>query len=286
MNAGCQAIGTLDLPTTSRHDAQTMPKPIRHAMTASACLALPLLMLCAGVGCQSNGGDDAREFRPREAPPMTDAGSADAEPLLRAAPTRPAGAWVPNAIASFITIDRSTSYALVHDDDRAVLIIAAAEDVDGGEGLGWVGSSTGTNYLWWVVEMPNAVAEGQTITLGARHRAWLLERVPGQPTHGSPASGSVVVRGVSGDSLVLDLDILAPIGRPTAGQGGVPAIRTSERVSLARRVPLTLDTPEIDSISGTQLRPEPVRLPIWTALGPDEWKPAGWKYESPGRRRR
>jgi hypothetical protein len=250
---------------------------------------LALLGLCAASltwlgGCNSNANNAARELRPRVLL-RDDAGT----PLITSPPRRnqttalaaaASGAWIPYAVPSFVTVDRSTAWALVHAPDQAVLIVAAGgarpdEAVSDNTPL-----TTQSNALWWVVEVPNALRQGQSIEIGQRYRAWLLERVPNQPTHGTVGSGTVSIESINEDAVIANLELSAPIGRPTAGRPGVPTVRTNGRVVLVHRVPAAAPSPAIPTNTGAGVPDEPVRLPIWTTLWPDEWKPAGWKYES------
>ncbi|MGP1345582.1 MAG: hypothetical protein ACTS3F_02795 [Phycisphaerales bacterium] len=269
-------------------------RPTRPTTSMTIFIASTTLACSALLGCGSSDKNDRWQM-PADAEPApsdnpaavspTGAGSDHAIDAPPDPPTRAAGAWVPNALASFLTIDRSTSYALIHDPDHAVLIVAAVNSAISPEAEIWMGTERSDNFLWWVVEMPINPSPTQSVELGGRYRAWLLERVAGEPTHGSQATGRATVIAVDQEHLILELDLTAQIAPPGAGQEVGTSVHTSERVALVRRQPLTIPTQEITTTSGAADRVLPVRLPIWTALGPDEWKPAGWEYEQPGRRR-
>lgn len=288
------------MPIMPMHHAHsTMPAARSTILRCSpGCWLALAAALSLLSGCSTGASSTKpREFRPRTyAVVDVDTGKtvvkreAAAQPIQQTAAASTsagglAGACVPYALPSFVTIDRSTDYALVHDADHAVLIIAAGGSQPGVPIADTAAVTTNMNALWWIVEVPNDLHTGKAITIGNRYRAWLLERAPGQPTHGSPAHGGVTVHTLNDETLTIDLDLAAPIGKPTAGYASAPAVRTSDRVTLAYRMPQTQATPTIDSTTGAAQPTEPVRLPIWTALWPDEWKPAGWKYESPSQPR-
>jgi len=164
----------------------------------------PLLLIALGAlaGCASNG-TGATSY-------------ADAD--------GPTGVWSPHARARFITLTRSTTYAIVREEDTDLLVLE--EGIDGAR-------FDGPDRFVWIVSIPTGAEFEQPVELGAEApSAWLLEYRAGRSTHAQPATGRVTVLGRTESTLSAQVDLVAP-GAPRA-----PGQLTSNDVTLAARLDL------------------------------------------------
>lgn len=143
-------------------------------------------------------------------------------------PAAPASLWVPSARAQFVTLGRSTSYALVHEAGQDLLIVE--DPVLSGDGRSMTGRLT------WIVPVPETAPFDTPIEFSSSdRRAWLVEQVEGSSTHAVPVSGRVVVHHRDAERLSASLNLRALGETPAAGQPQRASVDLDRRLEFDRR---------------------------------------------------
>jgi hypothetical protein len=149
------------------------------------------------------------------------------------APVAPGVYWVPSARPVFATLARSTTYALVHAEDRDLLVIEDERLSEGG------GAIVG-RYTWLVplslspeLEAPIAVGEE------AGAPAWIIEEIHNQQTHAAPARGTIVVHEMSEDRVVATVRLSAVAEPRTAGVAEQSMLEIDAQHEFVRYAPHT-----------------------------------------------
>lgn len=157
-------------------------------------------------------------------------------------PPEPSPVWVPSAQPRFATFHRTTTYALVYDAERDLLVI---------EDPIVSGSSDPAGRLTWIVSVPAQAAFETPIRVGEKGmEAWLLEQLHGRSSHAAPATGTVTLIGKGDDRVSAALDLTALGELPTAGHPERSAARLVRMVELERFVPTTPQYHEMKHRSG------------------------------------
>lgn len=159
-------------------------------------------------------------------------------------PLEPGAYWVPSARPVFATLARSTTYALVHAEDRDLLVV---ED----EMLSAGGGAIVGRYTWLV---PLALSpELETpIEVGgeAGAPAWIIEEIHHQQTHAAPAQGTVVVHEMNEDRVVATVRLSAAVEPPVAGVAQQPTLEIDARHEFVRYAPHTPQYREMNTRRG------------------------------------
>lgn len=151
--------------------------------------------------------------------------------------------WVPAAAPKFVTIGRSTTYALVHRAGQDLLIV---EDP-----LVSADGSVVSGRLTWIAPVPDVAEFDKPIEVGGRSsEAWLLEQLDGEQSHATPASGSVTIHHRDSQRLSATLNLRALGPKPTAGQPERVTIDLDRRFDFARYTPTTPRYKEMGARSG------------------------------------
>lgn len=140
----------------------------------------------------------------------------------------PSPMWVRASAAKFVTLGRSTNYALVHRAGQDTLIVedpvlsGKHDEING--------------RLTWIIPLPDSVKLDTPIEVGgAGSEAWLLEQVWRDQGHATPARGTVIVHHRDADTLSASLHLTALGAAPTAGQPDRATIEIDRKFDFARR---------------------------------------------------
>lgn len=166
-------------------------------------------------------------------------------PACSSAPREVSPHWVQAAEPKFVTLGRSTNYALVHRAGQDLLIV---EDP--------VVSATGKKMegrLTWIVPVPDGAKFETPIEVGgASSQAWLLEQVAGGRGHATPASGTVIIHHRDAEMLSASLHMRALGPKPTAGIPERTTIDLDRKFDFAKHVVSTPQYREMGPRSGVQ----------------------------------
>jgi hypothetical protein len=155
----------------------------------------------------------------------------------------PAARWVPSATPSFATLARSTTYALVHAEDRDLLVIEQDQLNEAGDFV--------VGRLTWLVPLAKSPVFNQPMRVGGRGaEAWVLEEVQSGRTHAAPAEGSVTILGQSADALTVSLNMTATPEDKKAGVVAQPTMNLDGRFEFVRYTPTTPQFREMDTRRG------------------------------------
>ena len=155
-----------------------------------------------------------------------------------------ASAWVPFASAGFVTVDRSTDYALIRGQSTDVLIYET-ETLYGGKP---------TDRLTWLIEFDADAPLQSPLTVGPESatRGWLLEAIEGRPTNAAPLRGTISISQRSAETLSAIVNVYAVTDPATAGEAAGGRARLARRVEYPRRVPETIGAPELETRAGDE----------------------------------
>jgi hypothetical protein len=155
--------------------------------------------------------------------------------------------WVPAARARFVTLGRSTNYAIVHADGRDLLIVEDPLVREPGKEM--------VGRLTWLVALPSGAAMDRAIEVGgAGPEAWLLEQLAGEKGHAVKATGTVWVHARTADRLDASLHLRALGREPTAGVPQHPTIELDRKYSFVRHAPGTPQYQEMNTRNGMMQR--------------------------------
>ncbi|MBL8746347.1 MAG: hypothetical protein JNK58_08335 [Phycisphaerae bacterium] len=164
------------------------------------------------------------------------------------APLEPSPMWVQAAAPRFVTLGRSTNYALVHRAGQDLLIV---EDPIVSES-----SDNIAGRMTWIVPLPDQFALDKPISVGGPgSEAWLLEQVWNGQGHATPAKGNVIVHHRDADQLSASLHMQAFGAAPSAGQPERATIELDRKFDFARRVITTPQYREMGPRSGIRKPP-------------------------------
>ncbi|MDX2114168.1 MAG: hypothetical protein SFZ24_00925 [Planctomycetota bacterium] len=162
-----------------------------------------------------------------------------------AGPPQPVSTWAPSTRPAFTTLDRSTIVSLVHDGAGDLLTVRDPLLEEPGAKL--------RGHLTWLVRVPGDLqTESPTPVDGERVQAWLLEELPGLPTHVAPARGEVTLHSRSTSAVEATIRLVARGAEPRAGDAGAPAVTLSQRMSFEASRPFTTQYPGMSSRSGVE----------------------------------
>lgn len=165
-------------------------------------------------------------------------------PACKNAPPRDAAPmWVQAAAPRFVTLGRSTNYALVHRAGQDLLIV---EDP-----VVATGSNNVTGRLTWIVPVPETTTFDTPIEIGGPgSEAWLLEQVWSGQGHATPATGTVIIHHRDAEVLSASLHMRAMGADPAAGQPDRATIDLDRKFDFERRVVSTPQYREMGPRSG------------------------------------
>lgn len=153
--------------------------------------------------------------------------------------------WVQAAAPRFVTLGRSTNYALVHRAGQDLLIVEDPVVSAGTDGV--------AGRLTWIVPVPETVKFDTPIEVGGpASEAWLLEQVWGGQGHATPATGTVVIHHRDAEMLSASLHMRALGPKPTAGQAERETIDLDRKFDFAKRVVTTPQYREMGPRSGVR----------------------------------
>jgi len=155
-----------------------------------------------------------------------------------------ASAWVPFAQADFVTIGRSTDWVLIRGA-RTDVLIYETENLYGGQP---------TDRLTWLIEFDADSPLQSALTVGPESatRGWLLETIEGRATHMAPLRGTVSISQRSAETLSAIVNVYAATDPPTVGEASGDRARLARRVEYARRVPVTIGAPDLETRGGVE----------------------------------
>lgn len=155
----------------------------------------------------------------------------------------PRAHWAPSSAARFVTIGRSTSYALAHEAGRDLLIVEDPVVADEAGGV--------AGRLTWIVSIDSeAELEMELSVEGSR--GWLLEEIDGRPSHAAPALGTVVLHERDAERVSATLALRAAGAGPSAGVAGREAIEVRGRFEFGRASPHTPQYQEMRTRRGAR----------------------------------
>lgn len=162
------------------------------------------------------------------------------------APRLPESVWIPSAGASFTTLERDTHFSRVPARGRDLLI---HEERDGN---GW---------LTWIVSLPDTPKLNEPLEVGPDSRdavrAWIMEQVPGLPTHASPADGRLIVHAKEADAVHATVDLSAESAPPHAGSDFGPRVRLTRKLEWVRAGVDSTQPQELKTRGGESATPSP-----------------------------
>lgn len=153
--------------------------------------------------------------------------------------------WVQAAEPKFVTLGRSTNYALVHRAGQDLLIVEDPVLSDEGEQM--------EGRLTWIVPVPDGAKFETPIEVGGTNsQAWLLEQVAGGRGHATPATGTVIIHHRDAEMLCASLHMRALGPEPTAGTPERATIELDRKFDFARHVVTTPQYREMGPRSGVR----------------------------------
>lgn len=155
--------------------------------------------------------------------------------------------WVPLSKPRFVTFGRSTTYALIRDEDHDLLVIEDPIVSSSGEEV--------VGRLTWLVSLPSSAPMEKSIEVGAETTpAWLVEQLKDEQSHAAPVYGRVTVHHRDAAALSATLNIQCPGEAPTAGVVQRPTTDLDRMITFARLEPNTPQYREMNSRSGVRSR--------------------------------
>lgn len=155
------------------------------------------------------------------------------------------GVWFPFATPSFATISRSTTLAVVHDDNAEVLVYEQPTP----------SRDNPTSRVSWIIALGAHTPANTTLTLDtanptAAARGWILEEIQGMPSHLAPVQGTITITQRSADALTGLLNLTADTAAPAPGHALGEHVRLSRRLVWDRSARTLTRVPEMESRSG------------------------------------
>jgi hypothetical protein len=177
------------------------------------------------------------------------AGCAPAPKTAEAPPepieVRTAPVWVPATGVSLVTVRRTTTAVLIHQDDQDLLRITDERPGD---------AHSDPSVLTWYVPLPPTPVMDTAIELPASgttaRRAWVIEEPSGGAAHAAPATGTVIVHSRTADVLTATVHLSAGGPAPTAGVVRPEPITYDRTLEFTRFQPRTPQYRELDRRAG------------------------------------
>jgi len=144
--------------------------------------------------------------------------------------------WVPQTVPSFTTLDDSTVYAMVHDQNKDLVVCEQYTDA---------------GQMTWLITLPCFPAFNVPLEVGEKSvQAWVIEQPHQQPAHMQLGQGEVIILSRVGNELTATFNLEAVGRSQTAGVISQPTITFHRKVSCARYEPYTPQPSEVTARSG------------------------------------